>query len=201
MSLAKITEVKAARKDQGQCERCKTPLPAGSAYRWYTVGFRSSYKHVRCTDPACTPSRAELESSKLAQVWDAQDSFDVSTATTIEEIEQAVHDVGDQIAEVAQEYHDAAEDANGNIFNEEANERGDTLESSADELTDWSYDEEFTPCEAHVEAVENADTGTEFEVTDEGPQYDCEDCSTVWDTFIDDARDAAQEVVNGIETP
>lgn len=199
MSLAKVTTVEKARKDQGHCGRCKTPLPAGSPYLWFTVGFRSSFKQKRCLDPKCFPSRSERESSKLAQIWDAQDSFDVSTATTIEEIEQAVHDVGEQFAEVAQEYHDAAEDQNGNIWNEEAQERGDTLESSADELTGWSYDEEYSPCDDHAEKVDSDDP--EFEVTDEGPQYDCEACSDAWDTFIDDAKDAAESAVNDAETP
>ena len=201
MSLAKVTEVKSARKDQGKCGRCGTALPAGSPYLWFTVGFRSSYKNVRCTEPKCFPSRSERESSKLAAIWDAQDAFDVSTATTIEEIEQAVHDVGDQFSEVAQEYHDAAEDQYGNIFNEEANERGDILESSADELTGWSFDEEYTPCEDHAEKVEVADQGSEFEVTDEGPQYECAACSAAWNTFIDDAKYAAETAVNDAETP
>lgn len=195
MSIAKITEVKAARKDQGQCDRCDAPLPAGSPYRWFQVGFRSNFKRVRCMKPVCTPKLSERESSKIATIYAAQEDFDVADCTTIDEINQAVRDFADGVREVADEYTEASTDDTGNVFNTDAEERADTLNSSADELDSWEHEGEFEPCEAHAN---NPDTPA---VGDEGPTYDCSDCADAWVAFLDDARAAAQEAVDTIDTP
>lgn len=192
MSIAKVTAVTKSVKDQGECGKCHTPLPKGSAYRWFTVGFRSTYKQRRCMSPDCTPKPSELESSKVSAVYAAQEEFDVSDLTLVSDIEQAVHEVGEQVREVAEEYREAAINPNtGEIFNTDSDERADLLESGADELEDWSHDEEFEPCEKHEEE----------DIPDEGPAYECKDCEEGWAQFIEDARTAAAEAVDGIETP
>lgn len=201
MSIAKITTVTKAKKDQGKCGRCGKELPAGAPYRWFTVGFRSSYKHRRCMERACDPKNSELESSKLSEVYAVQENFDIAGCTTINDIEEAVHAAGDEIRTVADEYTEASVNPNtGMVFNTEAEERGQTLESSADELDSWAHDEEFERCDAHDGSDEDVDP-EDFEVGDEGPKYECKDCAEMWEQFIEDARVAAAEAVDNIDLP
>lgn len=144
MSIAKVEHTKKARKDQGKCGRCATPLPVGSEYR-YWASFRGP-KHVRCMAPGCTPRQSELESSKLSAIYASVEEAESSLAhfdatDDIEDIKEGiamiVREVGSTVQEVADEYREAAADDNGNIFNPDMDERASTLESSASELDSW----------------------------------------------------------------
>lgn len=184
MSLAKVHEVRKSQKDQGHCDRCGDPLPKGSPYRWFTVGFRSSHKRVRCMKPECTPKMSERESSKLADVYSALESaeVDLANATDKGEIEDAVHEFGDAVREVGDEYTEASVNPNsGNVFNTDAEERGEALGSWAEELNGWSTDEEEPDREDYPE----------------GDQGDAEYREAV-DEFLDNARQQASEAMNEI---
>lgn len=144
MSIAKVEHTKKARKDQGKCGHCATPLPVGSEYR-YWASFRGP-KQVRCMDPGCTPRRSELESSKLSSIYaaqeDAEDSLNhldaVGDVDDIkDEVTTIVREVGSVVQEVAEEYRESSTDDYGNIFNPDMNDRADVLESSASELESW----------------------------------------------------------------
>lgn len=65
MAMCKLETVKAARKAQGKCERCQTPIEAGSAYRWWKGRYTS--KHIRCMKSSCSPQPWELETNPLRQ--------------------------------------------------------------------------------------------------------------------------------------
>lgn len=172
MSLAKITVVRRAQKDQGECERCHTKLPAGSGYKHYSVGFRG-YKRRRCLE-CPDPLPSERESSKLAGVYAAQEAVDVSTITTVEDAQEVLREFAENVREVAQEYADAA-DAMGEA-GYEMQEKADVLNSSADDVeqTDLSEYE--------------ADTDDDDEDDDSGLDLDA-------------LRDAVQTAVDEIELP
>lgn len=190
MSLARITQVTRAMKDQGVCEAadCGTEIKKGDSYLWYKVGFRSRHKHVRCVDHPPRPS--ERESSLVASVYGAQEDFadQVGSLDTADDIREAVQVVAEAAREVAGEYEAAMYDQNGNVWNTEAEERYNTLEAAADDLDSWQPDEdEPTPCAEHEDGEEIV----------EG----CDDCSTNVEEWLETTRTSASEAVDGIELP
>jgi hypothetical protein len=150
MSQARVTTVKSSRKE-GTCEKCKTVLPPKSAYRYFYVGFRSNWKHVRCMEAACNPRMSELESSKLGQVYaameDAEDS--IRGCTDWEGIKEVLDTLSESIRDTASEYEEASMSPNGDVFNTDAEERAQNLESAADSVDEIDHEEECgTNCEA-----------------------------------------------------
>src|SRR2546422_8430971 len=108
MSQAKVVSITRAQKHQGECEICGVELPAGSPYRWFSVGFRSKYKHKRCMKEECTPTRAARESSKMSSIYDAIDTAGLSSCKTMEDIESVLQEVAGVVREIAEEYRTAA---------------------------------------------------------------------------------------------
>lgn len=199
MSIARVTVVNKSIKP-GTCEKCRTELPKGSAYRHFKVGFRSRYKHVRCMSDACTPRASELESSKIAAVYaaqeDAGDALDALDETaTAEDIEEIVRAVAEACREVASEYEEASTDDNGTVWNTDAEERAGTLNDAADTLDDFDSDH-TTDCEACSGA------GTTNEGQPDDTEEECDDCGgegTVFDAEA--AVDAARDAINEVELP
>lgn len=187
MSVARVNTVNKAAKDQGTCGRCGKPLPKGEPYLWYTVGFRSDYKHKRCLDPACYPRESERDTSKYATVLAAIESFNdnIDSLTEIDEVEQAVQDVAEAIAEVRDEYQEALDAwENGN---EQLQEKVDHYEEQESELAYWEYDgeQEAYPCDEHDEGGELV----------EG----CEQCEANRDEWLENLREAARDAVSNVE--
>lgn len=177
MSVARLYTVKKSRKDQKPCESCKMELPAGTPYLYYYVGFRSNYKHVRCTKSECFPKPSERESSKTATILAAQESFDVSGMDTKDDIEAAVQAVGDSVQEVADEYQEALDAwENGNS---ELEEKVSHYEDQANEISNWTYEGEAEP-----EQEEDEDE---------------EAFQERWDEWIEQVRSEAQDAVDNIE--
>lgn len=190
MSLAKVTHVARAAKPAGPCtfSSCSVVIGKGDPYQWWKVGFRSHHKHVRCVDHP--PRQSERESSKIASVYAAQESFEdgLDQLTEVEEIVDALQEVADAMREVASEYEESSTDDNGTVFNQDAADRAETLEASADELESWSpSDDEPNTCEEHE------DEGDTVE--------DCADCVELRDEWIDGVREEARSAVNDAELP
>lgn len=224
MSIARIKVVNKAAKDQGECEKCKTPLPVGSAYRWFKVGFRSRYKHRRCMANACTPRTSELESSNLSQVYAAQEDFEdgLDDAASIEDFRSLIEEYAGQVSQIADEYRTASEDPNGNVFNTVAEERADALEALASDiegydlesgdidLDDLDGDDPKRECEAcssgKIECPACFGSGEDGEDTDETDaacvpcegtgQVDCEECEGEGEVSI--PQEEIDEAINAL---
>lgn len=184
MSQAKVQTVAKSQKDQGECEHCGDPLPKGSAYRWFVVGFRSKHKHVRCTKAECTPRQSERESSRYSEIYAVIEDAEEELLTTEDKdsVETLIQSVADAMTELAEEYRDASTDDQGNVFNTEAEERADALKEAAGELDGWSFDEEAEPCEEHGDEVDG----------------DCEECTQSQMAYRDDLVSAAQEKLSEV---
>lgn len=176
MSLARIYHVTKSRK-AWTCGKCKTELPVGSPVLTFAVGFRG-HDQRRCTQPGCYPLPSERESSAVASVYDAQERVDLSPCTSLDDLENAVQYVVEACNEVAEEYE------NSEMFdvNEDLQERADTLHSAADELESWSSSLEEEP--------------TEDDDTEEGGDFE-----SAHEAWIEEARDAAQQAIDGVELP
>jgi hypothetical protein len=164
----RIYHVKKSRKDQGQCGKCRDPLPAGSAYRW--IKARYGPKKRRCMKATCRFRPSDMTSSdNLADIYlaqeDAQDELarvrgeldetDVELvnnlmtdlAGTLEESAQSARDVGERYEDGAQAQE---EYFYGSYQIDEIREKSEAAEQYADELD-----------EAHGTAQELADSTTE----------------------------------------
>jgi hypothetical protein len=193
MSVARVETVKKSRKDQGKCGKCGTELPAGSAYLYFYVGFRSNYKQVRCLRAECFPRPSERESSLASSLLAAQESFhdQVATADSPEDIEALVQEVADAIDELKGEYETALESwENGN---EQLQEKVDHYEDQHSELSSWSWDgnTDYDLCSEHE--------GREDNVPEEEIQ-ECGACQEKREEWLEECRDAAREVVDAVET-
>lgn len=215
MSLARVTTINKSAKPY-ECEKCHAPLPAGSAYRWYKVGFRARYRHIRCMAIPCTPRASELEGSKLSEVYSAQEDAlasldDLGEGTTADEITEVVTALGEAIQAVADEYAEASTDDNGTVFNTTAEERGEALSSAADDLSNFAAgdaEEDCTDCggtgnpECEVcGGYGEVGTKTCAECAGDGhTDEECETCSGTGQVFdVEAAVEEAREAISGIE--
>lgn len=140
MSVARLHTVAKARKDQGKCEKCGKALPAGSPYRHFTVGFRSKWKRVVCTDPACTPRPSQRESSSKSGPMAAIEDFQDLDITSLDDLTSAYEDVKSAFEEYAQECEDGAEAwENGNSQMEERAEMAREAADSLDQFDPEPY--------------------------------------------------------------
>lgn len=139
MSLAKVNHVAKARKDQGTCERCDTVITRGMPYYWFLVGFRSTYKHVRCVNHY--PRVSERESSMKAQVYAAQENFESAMSNlsyTLEDLD-AIRNSYEEYVEDLRSY---AEDRRAALDeweygNSQLEELAEDAENALYEVEDW----------------------------------------------------------------
>lgn len=207
MSIARIKTQKAAKPYT--CDKCGTGIKPKDEYRSYKVGFRSRHVNRRCMKAECTPRSSELESSKLADVYaaieDAEDQ--IVDGITVGDAESVLEELGSRIREVAEEYREASTDDNGTVFNTDAEERADALESVADEVSSYSCEpldegeEECTNCGGTGE-VENEDDLEHSD--DEPPMEDCSECGGTGKVDSEDPLanvEDIKEFINGLELP
>lgn len=197
MSIARVKQSAfAARKGATlSCHRCRREIAKGEVYLWWFKGFRSRFKHVRCT--ACPrPRSSELESSNLAEAYAAQETAEDALDAMGEpgdssDIDQVVGDMASSIEEVASTYREADE-AFGGSGATVSGEMADNLEQAQSDLEQFQaeeFDEDPRWCELH-----DGD-GVEADAAREEP---CEDCDRIqaeqkqtwWDGQVEAARDA-----------
>ena len=208
MSVARLHTVLKARKDQGKCGKCGTPLPAGSAYRHFSVGFRSSYVQKRCMKVECTPRPSERESSKLSAVYSAMEGAEDELAAlrsqdpgTQDDVTSIITTVAESIREVADEYREADEMIGGGGSGATiSGERADELEEAASSLEYFSPTadpEEADVCGEHAGEDHELEPGETIEEIREA----CDNCrelrAAVWDELITEAETELSNVAVG----
>ena len=135
--MPRVNRVKKARKDQGSCGRCRTPLPAGSAYRWWK--FRHGGKHKRCMAEKCRPRASELTGSEfLSAVYSAQETFSGSDYSTPDELADALRTMAEELREAAQIRIEAADAIEGGFGHE--TEQSYTLREEGEAIEYWADD-------------------------------------------------------------
>jgi len=81
----KVTEVKEAQKEQGNCGSCGKEIKAGDSYFWWE--FQPGERMVRCDNPACYPEAADLASDRFrAQVCGLKGKLDEIVRTSSSEM-------------------------------------------------------------------------------------------------------------------
>lgn len=208
MSQARVYTSKFAAR-QGKtlnCGKCGENIQKGDSYRWYKVGFRSRYKHIRCYRVGCTPRPSELESSLTSGAYaaiemaedtlmalDGQAPDDDATA-----INEAVQGAAEGFQEVADQYREAS-DAMGGDYGAGASlaEKAQEIEDAGSELESWEapdFEPDFDQCgdECHEEDDEDK------EIVDRGDVEKCDSCEGIkqdwWTEQISAANDAFSSV-------
>lgn len=148
--MPRVTTVAHARKPPGSCGKCGVDIPVGAPYRHWS--FRYGGKRIRCMAPACSPRNSDLTQSKYAEVWaaveSAEDTIGAWTGTDgapgdLDEVIEALREAAEAGRDVASEYESAADamEQNGGSAGEESRERASALESWADTVEGFSFDE------------------------------------------------------------
>lgn len=183
MSVARVMTIQKSRKDQGTCRSCGDPLPKGSGYRFWKMGFRSNYKHKVCLKDQCFPSPSSRESSKFATILAAQEVFEaqVDDLREPDEFEAAVADVHAAVEEVRDEYQEALDQWEHG--NDQLQEMVDHYESAASELESWSLSNPDKP------------EPTDYTADDDG----AEEYEKELEQWLEEARNEASEAVQGVE--
>jgi hypothetical protein len=139
--MTRITHVKSARKDAGECGSCRAKIKKGQGYYW--LAFRFGGRRVRCEKPECRFKRSDTTQSKLSSVYAAQEHAEDALAKWDRKDRDALNGIVESLAESVREVHSEYEDA----ANEHPNLAGQTeeirgeLESIADELESFEVDE------------------------------------------------------------
>jgi hypothetical protein len=145
-----------ARKLPGNCQKCGREIKVGERYKKAIDRFNP--KMVRCSD-CPTWSRGELETGKLAPVYQAQEVaethlVELSLNEYIDKPDDLVSDISSILEELAGEaesvkddlqegYDNLPESLQNSQTGETIQERVEVLGSWIDELNSWSPDEEY----------------------------------------------------------
>lgn len=127
------------------CSRCGEAIAPGEDY--YTWKFNHGGRYFQHAHHGY-PLRSQLTNSKMGPVWDAVDTFDVSGATSVDDIRSDLEAVAGAAREVADEYNSSADSIegswpSGNPTSQACRDTADALEAFADEIEAWTpdYDE------------------------------------------------------------
>jgi hypothetical protein len=139
--MTRITHVKSARKDAGECGCCRAKIKKGQGYYW--LAFRFGGRRVRCEEPACRFKRSDTTQSKLSTVYAAQEVAEQALSKwdrlDHEALQEIVTSAGETVREVLDEYESAA-DEHPNLAGQTEDIRSE-LGSIADDLEGFDVDE------------------------------------------------------------
>ena len=196
------------------CENDGTVINIGDPYRWYSVGFRSSYKRVRCMKSTCTPRQSTLESSgprseiygAIESANDALDALDAGSITSAD-VESIVQEVADAFESARDQWREADENFGGG-GNTENVERADTAESSYDELSGWTtsgndepdYDDCDDTDQLHTPIAERDNPDDDSEVLERGDMA-CDECAKIRDDWFEEIIAEAHDAIDSAEIP
>jgi len=178
VSVARIKSVKKARKDQGECGDCGKQIRAGQPYKWWTVGFRSRYKHKRC-DECITPMPSARESNpKVAAILAVEETFDTTSAKCREDLVSVLEDAASGIRDAGEQWTESADEMEQGFGHEteqsnEQREKGEAAEGWAEAIENAVHelDEEKGEDESDDEYIERLRTEAQSAFDDNQMDY------------------------------
>lgn len=206
----------APRPGMRKCGKCGDELPKGSTYLTFAVGFRG-HDQVRCTKKSCYPKPSERESSLVSSILSAQEDADENIAALewagdAQDIIDALYAERDMVAEaideVRQQYEDADEAMGGHQGSNY--ERAQTLESSKDEVEQWSPDDDEPDGCGHSAGEVNETCDDCSDLTDgdacelhdkehDTPQDGCQECTDKASEWVFEQGNSLSEAINGVD--
>jgi hypothetical protein len=203
--MARITYVKKAQKAQGDCTACHKPIKKGDSYKWVAPrAYKGapSFKKKRHADCPTWRLSELTSSSALSEAYSAQEVaaddlhdlqllFDANNSAEdfINDVENVLSTCADGIRAAAEIWRESAsnmEDGFGHAtyLSDELNEKADTLESSADDLENISFDDP-----------------PELEEDDENQESEDLSFSAQLEGWAEGVIKEAQAAIDGIEFP
>jgi hypothetical protein len=172
---AKIHTVAKSMKEV-ECTKCHDTIPVGSPYQYFKPGYRGRLKVRRCMKPDCTPKRSELDTSKLAEVYAAQeDATDtIANATTIADVTEAVDAVHEEAERIQQEYQDAVD---------------------ASPMMSGQMEDRMSALDTYISELEGFDPGETEELGDDPD----DEAQAEYDEALSRARDEALDLIGSFE--
>lgn len=160
----KLNRVAHARKDQGECSRCHTPIKQKDPYVWWSY-FRGP-KKIRCTKSECQPRPSELASNEVIAAALALGEEFIEVPETYDEFRELATSYEDRIREevvqVAQDKMDTLSEAWPNAY--ESMSAYEINQTFVDEGESWAdevgrvpddFDEEDFDGEAARDALQD----------------------------------------------
>ena len=147
--MPRITIVKAAQKNQGECGKCGAKIKKGDGYKWWK--FRYGGRRVRCLKPECAPKPSDLTQSEFygtlygiqEPVEEALESF--RNGGELGDLASALNDAAGELRELGEECQGKLDNMpeglqqgdTGQLLENRAQEcesKADELESAANEI-------------------------------------------------------------------
>lgn len=173
--MPRVNYVRAARRDQGSCDNCSTPLLKGQAYRWWK--FRYGGKRKRCMATSCNPMPWDLTNSPKRQSLYRLQHDAAQLGGSRQDVVDGLSGVAEDARNLGEEWRESAEakreyfpdDETAEYWVEFADELeiwADQADELADEITeeveDWNPDED---------EIEEGDTDMEIEPPSMDDEY------------------------------
>ena len=151
--MPRVTSVKKAQKNQGECTKCGVKIKKGDGYRWWK--FRFGGRYVRCLKPECSPKPSDLTRSEFyGTLYGLEESLNSALEDFRKGGESA--DLASTLNELADELRNLGSECQDKLDNmPEGLQQGDTgqlLENRAQECE--SKADELESAAGEIESVE-----------------------------------------------
>lgn len=135
------------------CGKCHQEIKVGDPYLWWanrSPGMRGGMKRYRCAKPECYPKPWETEGNpKRAALMQAEAEAEQALSAEFSDaadLESIMSDFASTVRDIAQEFIDSADNIESGFGtatyqSDELRERGENLESAADELESVDFED------------------------------------------------------------
>jgi chromosome segregation ATPase len=153
--MARITTVAHARKAQGECPKCRTPINVGDSYKHASPRagrFTTGRKLIRCANCVFRPSEL-MTSPKKQALAAAEEGFQDATMSVDQPSDWvgALNDYAEEVRSVAEEYSEGAQNIEDGFGH--ATSQSEEMQSNAEELESWA--DELTSAADNAETLQN----------------------------------------------
>jgi len=142
------------RETRLNCTRCGQPIEYGQPYKWFKM--KTTYGGIKKSfHPDCQILASDRTTSRMGQIWDAQP--DIGAAETVSDIQAELQSFAEVVRSVSEEYTESADNmesgfGHSTYQSDELREKGEALESWADELENWSFNGDEEPTQDEGES-------------------------------------------------
>jgi hypothetical protein len=157
------------------CGSCGEKVDKGDSYRWWAnraPGSRGGIRRIRCMKPECKPSRADLTPGRRGQLLGIQESIEDQltdwNGDTTDDLQSIAEEAAGDLRSLGEELTEGADNMEQGFGHEteqsmELREKGESLESVAQELEYLDFEDPPEKEEPDEEADEEADEEQDHE--------------------------------------
>jgi hypothetical protein len=159
--MPRITLVKKAQKNQGECGKCGMKVKKGDGYKWWK--FRFGGRYVRCLKPECAPKPSDLTRSEF---YGTLYGLEESLSSALDDFRKGGEpaDLAGALNDLAEELRNLGSECQDKLDNmPEGLQQGDTgqlLENRAQECE--SKADELESAAGEIESVELYDDTAKY---------------------------------------